>query len=235
MTMDGLHQSYESLINAQKHIVINGYVHDSIYQKIMNLSSFQPIEKQEIIYKQRPVKVFKEKQVSLKMNQALIYLGYHVDAKAPDRTFFAMHIASSIIGGSSASRLFTIIREKYNLSYYISSGYYHTLNTMLVVASVERSSVNETIEKIEDLIEDMKQKGITDKEFLIAKNEIKNQLIKQAEREDKHIFLTYNLAFYGDFENIDYKLHMIDSISIAEVEDMIKKMKLERRLVIKDV
>jgi hypothetical protein len=28
---------------------------------------------------------------------------------------------------------------------------------------------------------------------------------------------------------------MIDSISIAEVEDMIKKMKLERRLVIKDV
>lgn len=235
MTMDGLHQSYESLINAQKHIVINGYVHDSIYQKIMNLSSFQPIEKQEIIYKQRPVKVFKEKQVSLKMNQALIYLGYHVDAKAPDRTFFAMHIASSIIGGSSASRLFTIIREKYNLSYYISSGYYHTLNTMLVVASVERSSVDETIEKIEALIEDMKQKGITDKEFLIAKNEIKNQLIKQAEREDKHIFLTYNLAFYGDFENIDYKLHMIDSISIAEVEDMIKKMKLERRLVIKDV
>ncbi len=106
---------------------------------------------------------------------------------------------------------------------------------MLVVASVERSSVNETIEKIEALIEDMKQKGITDKELLIAKNEIKNQLIKQAEREDKHIFLTYNLAFYGDFENIDYKLHMIDSISIAEVEDMIKKMKLERRLVIKDV
>ena len=48
MTMDGLHQSYESLINAQTYRY-KWLCSRFNLSKIMNLSSFQPIEKTEII------------------------------------------------------------------------------------------------------------------------------------------------------------------------------------------
>ena len=95
----------------------------------MNLSSFQPIEKQEIIYKQRPVKVFK-KTSFIKMNQALIYLGYHVDAKHRCIFRHAYCKRNTVV---ATSRLF-VVREKYNLNILVVVIIIH--NTMLVVAQL---------------------------------------------------------------------------------------------------
>jgi len=106
--------------------------------------------------------------------QTNICLGFPTIALSnPDR--YAFSILSTLAGGSTSSRLFQQIREKLGLAYSVGSGCTHYMNEGLfeVDAGVSPSSEEQALDKILEILKELKTNGITQREFSRAKEQLK--------------------------------------------------------------
>ena len=80
----------------------------------------------------------------------------------------AVNAINSVLGGSMSARLFQEVREKRGLAYsvysYISA--FPEAASQIIYAGVNPSHTNEAYEAICEVIKKMKEKGITEDEFM---------------------------------------------------------------------
>lgn len=113
-----------------------------------------------------------------KFEQTNICLGFPtMPLSHPDR--YALSILSTVTGGSTSSRLFQQIREKLGLAYSVGSGCTHYLKEGLleIDAGVNPASEEQAIDKILEILKDLKQNGITEREFSRAKEQLKASVV----------------------------------------------------------
>src|SRR5699024_544687 len=114
----------------------------------------------------KPIFTYQTIMKDRKTEQAHLCLGFNGLAMN-DQDIPTMRIINSVLGGGMSSRLFQEIREKRGLAYSVFS--YHTsyLDSGMVAiyagTNVEQLPLLE--ETIESTIHDLKQEGLTDKEF----------------------------------------------------------------------
>lgn len=141
----------------------------------------------------------------------------------------ALSLLSTIVGGSMSSRLFTEVREKRGLCYYVHSDveYYRETGFFGASAGVETKRVQEAIQVIkEEFLGVAKQtKKITQEELDRAKEHIAGKtLLSFEDSRSVAQFFGMKQLLLDKIETPEEVIQAIKSVSLAEVHDLAEKL-----------
>ncbi len=163
-----------------------------------------------------------------KTEQAHFILGFPgLDRKSTQR--HALSLLGVVLGANMSSRLFSEVREKRGLCYYIHSetDYYHDIGVFGASAGVDPKRVNEAIEVTLREFAALKDgtKPITKEELQKAKDFISGKFVLDLEDSEsvaqyfgmKHLLL-------GDIETPDQLLERFMKVTLDDIEKVIEKV-----------
>jgi len=138
---------------------------------------------------------------------------------------FAQEISAIILGGNMSSRLFTEVREKRGLAYYVytDTGKYTDSGYLVSQAGVDNKRVNEAIEVIVAEYKKIKKDGISETELVKAKDYIKGKMALNLESSDEVAgFLADQEILKNKIELPEEILRQINKVTINEVNNLAK-------------
>lgn len=150
-----------------------------------------------------------------------------------DQKIMPLYLLAVILGGNMSSRLFTTVREKHGLAYYIKADFaaYQDTGAFLIQAGLDKKRVNQAIKLILAELKQIKNSGITAKELESAKEFLKGKLVLELEDSE-------NVAdWYGKQELLlnkilspDQKLKKIMAVTAEQIQNVAKEIILEKKL-----
>jgi len=165
--------------------------------------------------------LYKSKKIE-QTHLAICMKGFSVKDKLSD----AAMIASTVLGGGMSSRLFQKIREELGLCYTVYSypSQYKDLGIMEVYAGVNTALKDKAAEAIAKEIERFKKDGITEKEFLRGKEQIKSSFIMGKESTASQMLLYGKyMLFLNELLDYDERLKELSAVTIDDVHRAISK------------
>lgn len=156
-----------------------------------------------------------------KTEQAHFVLGFRA-FNMFDKRRYALTLLSCILGGGMSSRLFTQVRERRGLCYYISTGreLYADCGTMVTQAGVtnDLKKVKEAIQVILKEHKDVAAGNIKKDEFERSRELIKgNMLLSLEDSFNVAAFLGKKQLLEGNVSTPEEVIDQIDSVTIGEV------------------
>ncbi len=129
-----------------------------------------------------------------------------------DERKYALGLLSVVLGGNLSSRLWTEIREKLGLAYYVGSSdeYYTDVGYLGIKAGVPHEKLSEVLEKITGITKKIKKFGVSEKELKDAKSFTRGRFALSLESSDEVAM------FYGEQELLLKK--------ILQPEEIFKKV-----------
>ncbi|MFD1928654.1 M16 family metallopeptidase [Sporosarcina siberiensis] len=106
-----------------------------------------------------------------------------------DPNMYDLAILDSIIGGAMSSRLFQEVREERGLAYSVYSYYSSYINSgaFVIYAGTSPEKLSELYSTINDVIDSILEKGVTDNEILNAKEQLKGGFILGLESSESRM------------------------------------------------
>ncbi len=103
-----------------------------------------------------------------------------------DKKLYSLYLLGVVLGGNMSSRLFTSIREKKGLCYFIRAqvNVYQDTGNLMIQAGLDKSRLKEAIVEILKELKKIKTEGITAAELQQAKDFLKGKLILDLEASD---------------------------------------------------
>ena len=138
---------------------------------------------------------------------------------------------NGVLGGSMSARLFQEVREKRGLAYSVYSylSAFPECATLNIYAGVNPANVTQAYDAINDVIKDMKEKGITEDEFLRSREQMKAGMFFSNESSNSQMLLYGKYMLYYDkifdFEN---KLQRINAMTYDKAQEALSTMFDER-------
>ncbi len=156
--------------------------------------------------------------VHFDVNQANLLVGLYTPTRAGSTKQPAMHVLSVILGGGTASKLFTHVREEKSLCYFVGAKYDKYLQAMFMYSGVDAKRVEEARgEMLKQLIA-CQDGNITEQELAIAKRYIVGTFKTM---EDSAIGLeSYWIgeSVMGLSREIDFRISRINAVTLEDVE-----------------
>ena len=176
-----------------------------------------------------PMNDILNKQVSIKkeLNQLNIYMVTKIHNNKTDiYNDYVTTIVEYILGDGFSSRLFQEIREKRMLAYSVYSFgiNFKELNGLGIYIGTSKNKYNEAIEVTNEVIEKMKNEGITERELEKTKNYI---LSSRASSKDNYKLAFRYSSMYRKYSKIYLDKDIEDilaKISVKEVNDKINEI-----------
>lgn len=131
-----------------------------------------------------------------------------------------LSVLSTILGGNSSSRLFTEIREKLGLAYYVGStlGLQSDSGILALKVGLSPENLEKSIKKIFSILEDFKNRGVSKKELNDAKSFIRGQTALNFETSDAVAdFYGAQELFYKKIEQPEDYLKKIEKVSQNDI------------------
>jgi predicted Zn-dependent peptidase len=147
----------------------------------------------------------------------------------------ALSVLAAILGGGMSSRLFSEVREKRGLAYYVrtSSEHYQDAGNIVSTAGLDPKRLEEGIEVIVSEYSKFAkgEANITSEEFNKAKEYLKGHLVLELE-DSRSVAGFYAQAelLEKHIETSEELLEKIDKVTLKEVEDVAKKYFVEETL-----
>jgi len=173
----------------------------------------------------------KQKQSRIKIEykdtqQAHLALGFKGFAYGDSRNS-AVTVLASVLGGGMSSRLFTEVREKRGLGYYVRSspGSYQDTGSFTVSAGVQVNKIQEAIKVIIGELLKVKSYQVESKEMQKAKEYIKGKSVLAL--EDNQVRLDWFMeraAFYKKIETPEEIFKRIDAVSAQDIAKVAKQL-----------
>lgn len=146
----------------------------------------------------------------------------------------ALEVLSTILGGGMSSRLFSEVREKRGLAYYVrmSSDNYTDCGTLVATAGVDPKRARDAVKVILEELERIKQPGnVTEEELRRAKEYINGHFVMDLEdSRSVAIYFAHQEILedklYTPAENIE----RINKVALADVERVAQKYLTEDTL-----
>jgi predicted Zn-dependent peptidase len=166
----------------------------------------KPAEKVKVFQKSPQIKIIKKQ--SDQTHFALALKGYDMF----DEKRYALNILAAILGGNMSSMLFTEIREKLGLAYYVYAygDQYTDCGYLGMAAGIPHDKFKKVIRIIIKIIKNIKEKGISKKDLDFAKSFIRGQMALSFETSDQ-------IASFVSNQELFYK-------KILQPEEILKKL-----------
>lgn len=161
--------------------------------------------------------------------QSVLSLGLRVnDAQKED--FYALNLYNAILGSTPSSKLFQNFREKESLAYTVRSRYYRFKYMFVIYAGIEKENYEKAKEVINEQLNDMKQKNITEEEFTAAKESVIADL---KEWDDSKVALSKmllaNLLTYKESSiTVEQMIEDMRKVTLDDVVSVANKVSLEK-------
>lgn len=158
------------------------------------------------------------------IEQAHIALAYK-GLKFEDERKDLLTLSSTILGGGMSSRLFQKIREELGLCYTVFAypSYYKDTGSLVIYAGVNPSSAESAVKAILEVVENFGSQGVTEKEFLRAKNQMLSSLVMS--QENTASLMTAHARYLietGKLYDYNKTIKNIEKITYQQVNDFIK-------------
>ncbi|MBP2675474.1 MAG: PqqL, partial [Deltaproteobacteria bacterium] len=166
-----------------------------------------------------------------RLEQAHLCLGAPAVSRRSDRVF-AMDVVNAVLGGSSSSRLFQQVREERGLAYSVGSSLsvYADAGVLEIYAGTGKEHVEEVLEVAGDIVDDLREGGISDDEVAFAKELIKgNTLLSLESTMYRMSHLAMNELFLDRLEPPEEILARVDAVTPGQVRDLAAEVLLRDR------
>jgi predicted Zn-dependent peptidase len=166
--------------------------------------------------------------------QVHIAVGFRtVPSDSPEKHSLA--VLAAILGGGMSSRLFSEVRERRGLAYYVRthSEHYQDAGNIATTAGLDPKRLDEGIEVIiQEYSRFSKGKGnVTEKELQKAKEYLKGHLVLELEdSRSVAVFHAQSELLEKKIETPEEIILQIDKVTLKDVEKMAKKYFLEKHL-----
>jgi len=174
----------------------------------------------------------KIKIVYKKTEQAHFQLGVPLfGALHPDR--YASDVLAVILGGGMSSRLFTSIRERQGLAYYVGASANHYTDTgyFVVRAGVTVSKIDLAIKTVLDEFKEISAKLITQKELKKAKENMIGNMVLRIESSDAVATGVASMELLFDkIETIPEIKRKIRAVTAKQVQNLAKRIFKDNKL-----
>lgn len=159
--------------------------------------------------------------------QGKLCMSLRTETKMGNRDFYTLAVLNEILGGGSSSLLFSNIREKDGLCYYISSFVYRFKDIMIIEAGIDEKSLDSVITGVKDTLQNMCDGKTEETDFDTAKKSLikghKEMLAQQAQRIDYY----FNGIISGIDADEDKFVKEIDNVKIEDLSRVAKKIKID--------
>lgn len=222
-TLKGLTEYYQRIQNQQaKTMILNGNIDDQMQDELINSLGSNIAFTQTFrtgFRAPRPLVKQVEKTV---MKQAIVNMGYILPIFRKDELYDAAVILDTILGGYPESRLFKEIREKEGLCYDVSSNYDHYKGVLMITSGIDLSKVDFAIDRIQRLVEDMKNEGITLDELDHAKAYYIHQIKASLDSQSTLTKRAYIRDLLHYQETVEERIEHISKVTVDDVKHALK-------------
>jgi len=200
---------------------------DEIIKKIENvfkgISKEKPNDKEPVLENQKEANVLIHEKNTGQSQIALGFRGYNILHK--DR--FTLELLATILGGPMSSRMFTEIRERQGLAYYIRT--YNDSDTdtgnFVTFSGLDTKKIFQGISSILSEYEKITQKKISEKELQKAKNYLKGKTVLSLEgSDDKANFYGMQEILKGEIKELKDLFKEIDKITPEDIQRVAKEV-----------
>jgi len=144
-----------------------------------------------------------------------------------DPNIYSLILLNNIIGGSMSSRLFQEIRENRGLAYSVYSYHSSFLDTGMysIYAGTAPNQVDEVIEIIQNILLDVQENGITEKEITKAKEQLKGSFMLSLESTNSRMNrLGKNELLIGKQLTLDETIRNINQVNLDSISTVIQQI-----------
>lgn len=196
-----------------------------------DMPSFDTVKYTKLVENQvKPALTIKEKETE----QVHVAVGFRtVDIDSKEK--HALSVLAAILGGGMSSRLFSEVREKRGLAYYVrtSSEHYQDGGNMVSTAGLDPKRLEEGISVIvEEYSKFAKgEANVTEEELSKAKEYLKGHFVLELE-DSRSVAALHAQAelLEKEIETPDQVIAKIDAVTLEEVEKLAKKYFKEETL-----
>ncbi|MDP3792140.1 MAG: pitrilysin family protein [bacterium] len=161
-----------------------------------------------------------------KTDQTHFILGFRSFDMFDDKKY-ALSVLAKVLGGGMSSRLFSEVRERRGLAYYIgaSTEQYTDTGFLSVDAGVNNEKVFDAIGVVIDEIKKIKSQGITAKELQQAKDSVEGRLAMSLEHSDG-VAMSYadSVLFHNKVLTPEEELDKIKRVTLEDVHNVAKEV-----------
>lgn len=225
ITSENLYEFYINFLNTAR--IDISYIgsenpKDLDFKQFTEREMFKKVEKED--YENINVNEIIE---TMNVTQGKLSIGFRTNTISTDKDYPALLLCNTIFGGSTGSKLFRNVREKMSLCYYASSGVEKFKGVMSVNSGIENKDFDIAKNAILREFSDIQKGEITADEMESAKFTIVNNL--KSMQDDQNAVLDY---YFGNNlvncdVNIDDLMKSVEKVSINEVVEVAKKIKLD--------
>ena len=138
---------------------------------------------------------------------------------------YVSRIYNEILGGSSSSLLFDVVREKNSYAYYINSDQKSYDNILLIYSGIEPGNSNEVIKLIKKVLSDMEKGKISDEQIDNAK-ETMISAINASLDNPSGIINTYFAKVLVNSDDVNTRIDKINNVKKEDIVKFASKVKL---------
>jgi len=228
-----LTKTYQKMIEEdQLHIFVAGdfdfEVMDNLFKNKFDFVKKRPIQKLNIESKFIPNKTVNTVIEKTSNGQTRIFLGYSLNFEPSMRNIRLMGLFDELFGGFEKSKLFSSIREKLNLSYYVYSRYNEDTNMFLVGLETSRANEEIAITEVHNQLRACQMGDIDDELFY----QVKRNIVKRLERtmDSQITLLLSNIISFFKYENVfdlEKRINEINDLNKTELIDLINQIELD--------
>lgn len=169
-----------------------------------------------------------------KTEQAHLALGVRTVA-IDSKDKYPLNVLSAILGGGMSSRLFSEVREKRGLAYYVraSSDHYVDAGYLAVTAGIDPKRIDDAISVIITELKALRdgEKLVSKEELNKAKEYLKGHLVLELEdSRSVSIYYAMQQILEKTIENPDDVLRKIDKVTVEDIERVAKKYLISKTL-----
>jgi len=233
LKMSDVESYYHMMLQRQRvYMVVNGHTNGLDFSRLENRFKDQH-QDYPFITSFRPARELKYIVEETDMKQAIVNMGYVIPIYRHDPLYDAAVILDIILGGYPESRLFKQIREEEGLCYDIASSYDYYKGVSVISSGIDLSKIDHALERMKNLVEVLKNEGITETELMHAKayyiHQLKSSLDSQSTLT-KRAFVREMLHYQ---ESIEDKINKIERVTLHDVNQAASQMTLDTIYVLK--
>ncbi len=191
---------------------------------------FRPLNRTEKpVVREQPILTANKMIKNKETEQAHLCIGYP-GLSVKDANMPALLIINSILGGGMSSRLFQEVREKHGLAYSVFSYHLSYLDSgmLSIYAGTNKDRLDLLQETIQQIITNLVEKGITDKEFLNSKEQLKGNMMLSLESTNSRMSRNgRNELLLGRQRTLDDIIEEIDDVERATINTVLHEIFLK--------
>ncbi len=161
------------------------------------------------------------------LSQAKLNMGFRTEIRANDDDYYAMVLYNSILGAFPHSKLFTNVRERDSLAYYVTSRTDSYKGLLIIYAGIQNTDYEKAVNVINEQIEEMNKGNISKEEHDLTVKSLINDYKEMFDSPSGMMNTAFtNIVLNRDFD-VDYQVKMIKEVTIEDIVNVGKKLKLD--------